>query len=157
MLVRLVGHLIGMAKAAMVAAFVAMIALTLVQVVNRYAIGFTIFWTEELIVLLLVWSMLLGLPVQLWMREEIVVDVIPLRNETLARGKALLAAGCSIAFCGLLLVTGYDFARRGWPVGSPALGLSRFWFFVPIPISAALSILALVARARGPAREAFDS
>ncbi|MET0531676.1 MAG: TRAP transporter small permease subunit, partial [Microvirga sp.] len=78
MFTRIVGVLIGITKVVMVTAFVTMIALTLVQVLNRYALGLSIFWTEELIVLLLVWSMLLGLPVQLWAHEEIVVDVLPL-------------------------------------------------------------------------------
>src|SRR5918997_5857485 len=117
MLRRAVGAVMLFAKAVMVVAFSAMIALTLLQVVNRYAIGFTLFWTEELIVLLLVWSMLLGLPVQLWEHEEIVVDVIPLKSEGLQRAKMALASLCSIVFCAVLLVTGYQFAVRGLPVG----------------------------------------
>jgi TRAP-type C4-dicarboxylate transport system permease small subunit len=157
MLSRVVGALVGAARVAMFTAFAVMVALTLIQVLNRYALGFTIFWTEELIVLLLVWSMLLGLPVQLWDREEILVDVIPLANERLQRAKMALAVACSIVFCAALAVTGYQFAVRGMPVSSPALGLSRFWFFVPIPLSASLSVLALIARPRGPAHEAFEA
>ncbi len=157
MLRQVVGALIAVARAAMFIAFVVMVVLTLVQVTNRYLLGFTIFWTEELIVLLLVWSMLLGLPVQLWEHEEILVDVIPLKSEGLQRAKMALASLCSIIFCAVLLVTGYQFAVRGLPVGSPALSLSRFWFFVPIPLAAGLSILALIARPRGPAHEAFEA
>ncbi|WP_046869177.1 TRAP transporter small permease [Microvirga massiliensis] len=157
MLGRVVSALVSVARVAMFAAFVVMVALTLIQVLNRYALGFTIFWTEELIVLLLVWSMLLGLPVQLWDREEILVDVIPLANERLQNAKLVLATICSIVFCAVLAVTGYQFAARGMPVSSPALSLSRFWFFVPIPLSAALSVLVLVARPRGPAHEAFEA
>jgi TRAP-type C4-dicarboxylate transport system permease small subunit len=152
-----VGALIAVARAAMFIAFVAMVVLTLVQVTNRYLLGFTIFWTEELIVLLLVWSMLLGLPVQLWDHEEILVDVIPFENMRLQRAKLALATLCSIAFCATLAVTGYQFAMRGLPVGSPALSLSRFWFFVPIPLAASLSVLALIARPRSPAHEAFEA
>ncbi len=140
------------AKVAMVAAFVAMIALTLVQVVNRYAIGLTLFWTEELIVLLLVWSMLLGMPVQIWEHEEIVVDVLPFSNAAAARLKWLLGTGCSVLFCVALLWTGITFTERGMIAASPALSLSRFWFFVPIPLAAGLTILALVARRPAPAR-----
>lgn len=152
MAVRAIGFLMLVAKVAMVAAFVAMIALTLLQVVNRYGIGLTLFWTEELIVLLLVWSMLLGMPVQLWEHEEIVVDVLPLANEHAARWKWRLGTGCSILFCGALLWTGIAFTQRGMIAASPALGLSRFWFFVPIPLAAALSVLALLARRPAPAR-----
>jgi TRAP-type C4-dicarboxylate transport system permease small subunit len=157
MFVRIVASLIAVAKVAMVAAFVTMIALTLAQVLNRYAIGLSIFWTEELIVLLLVWSVLLGLPVQLWEREEIVVDILPLSDPAMQRAKLLLGGGLAILFCGILAISGYSYAMRGLSVSSPALGLSRFWFFVPIPLSAALSILVLLTRPARQAHEAFEA
>lgn len=146
MFTRAVGAIIFVTKIVMVTAFVTMIALTLLQVLNRYAIGLPIFWTEELIVLLLVWSMLLGLPVQLWAHEEIVVDVLPLPEGFWTQAKIFLAGAFSLLFCAILLYSGYLFADRGWPVSSPGLNLSRFWFFVPIPLSAGLAILALLAR-----------
>lgn len=144
--VRAVGVLMAVVKTAMLAAFIAMLGLTLVQVANRVAIGAPIFWTEELIVLLLVWSVLLGLPVQLWSHEEILVDVWPARTARLARVKLLVAAALSIGFCAILLYAGWHYAGRGAPVSSPALGLSRFWFFLPIPLGAGLGILALLFR-----------
>lgn len=156
MLVRIAALLMAAAKAVMLVAFALMIAVTLVQVVNRYAIGLTLFWTEELVVLLLVWSVLLGLPVQLWQHQEIVVDVLPLKQDRAARAKRLVATACSIAFCTVLAVTGFDFARRGLPVRSPALGLSRFWFFVPIPLGSALAVLALLARGREAAPDVVE-
>jgi TRAP-type C4-dicarboxylate transport system permease small subunit len=146
MFTRAVGAIIFVTKVVMVTAFVTMIALTLLQVLNRYAIGLPIFWTEELIVLLLVWSMLLGLPVQLWAHEAIVVDVLPVPEGFWTRAKIFVAGAFSLLFCAILLYSGYLFADRGWPVSSPGLNLSRFWFFVPIPLAAGLAILALVAR-----------
>jgi TRAP-type C4-dicarboxylate transport system permease small subunit len=148
MFTRGVGAIIFVTKIVMVTAFVTMIALTLLQVLNRYAIGLPLFWTEEMIVLLLVWSMLLGLPVQLWAHEEIVVDVLPLPEGFWTRAKLFAASTFSLLFCAILLYSGYLFADRGWPVSSPGLNLSRFWFFVPIPLAAGLAILALVARKR---------
>lgn len=145
-LVRAVGALMAVVKAAMLVAFISMLALTLVQVANRVAISAPIFWTEELIVLLLVWSVLLGLPVQLWGHEEILVDVWPAKSAWIARAKLLVAAALSIAFCAILLYAGWRYAGRGVPVSSPALGLSRFWFFLPIPLGAGLGILALLFR-----------
>ena len=148
---RAVGALMAVVKVAMLAAFIAMIVLTLVQVANRFAIGAAIFWTEELIVLLLVWSVLLGLPVQLWSHEEILVDVWPPATARLRRAKLTLAAALSIIFCAILLYAGWRYAQRGMPVSSPALGLSRFWFFLPIPLGAGLAILALLFRPAAPA------
>lgn len=153
---RATGLIVAATRLAMSAAFAVMILATLVQVVNRYALGLTIFWTEELVVLLLVWSMLLGLPVQLWQHEEIVVDVLPLSEGTPERVKRLAAAAASVLFCAVLAWTGWAFARRGLPVHSPALGLSRFWFFVPIPFSAALSVLVLLVRKPAPASAGFE-
>jgi TRAP-type C4-dicarboxylate transport system permease small subunit len=100
--------------------------------------------------------MLLGLPVQLWQHEEIVVDVLPLGEGTQERAKRLAAAAASVAFCVVLAWTGWTFAQRGLPVSSPALGLSRFWFFVPIPFSAALSVLVLLVRKPAPASGGFE-
>lgn len=156
MLYRVTAGTVAVTKAVMAAAFLAMILLTLVQVVNRYALGLTIFWTEELIVFLLVWATLLGLPVQLWQHDEIVVDVLPLNNPQAQRIKLYAATAASILFCAVLAWTGYAFARRGLPVRSPALGLSRFWFFVAIPFSAALSVLVLLVRKQGPSHAGFE-
>ena len=61
MIVRAAGALVGAAQWGCFACFAAFCALTLVQVVNRYALGLPMFWTEEVVLLLFVWSVLLGL------------------------------------------------------------------------------------------------
>lgn len=142
---RAIGALMGATRAAMLAAFLAMIVLTLFQVANRFALGWPVFWTEELIVLLLVWSVMLGLPVQLWQREEILVDILPL-GPAADRLKLRLAVLLSLLFCAILAWSGWLYAERGLPVRSPALGISRVWFFAPIPLGAGLAMLALLAR-----------
>lgn len=152
----LTGGLIAACKVAMVAAFIAMMALTLFQVINRYAFGLQVFWTEELIVFLMIWSAMLGLPVQLWEHQDIVVDFLNLPNATLQRIKRWAAAIASITFCAVLAWYGWQFAVRGWPVISPTLGLPRFWFFLPIPLCAALSILAFALRREAPSTGGFE-
>ncbi|WP_082092415.1 TRAP transporter small permease [Devosia epidermidihirudinis] len=156
MLKSLTGALMAVCKVTMFAAFVAMMVLTLFQVVNRYWFGLPIFWTEELIVFLLVWSAMLGLPVQLWEHQDIVVDFLNLPNETLEKVKQWSATIASIVFCAVLAWTGWQFAIRGWAVISPTLSISRFWFFLPISLCAALSILALALRDKAPSAGGFD-
>jgi TRAP-type C4-dicarboxylate transport system permease small subunit len=156
MIRRLTGGLVAVIKIIAAGCFAAMILLTLVQVINRYALGLPMFWTEELIVLLLVWSTLLGLPVQLWQHEEIVVDVLPTPDPQAQRLKDGANLVCSVTFCAVLAWAGYAFMLRGVNVTSPALGLSRLWFFLPIPFSAALSVLVLLARPKGPSVGGFD-
>lgn len=156
MIRRLIGGLVAFIKIVAAGCFAAMILLTLVQVINRYALGLPMFWTEELIVLLLVWSMLLGLPVQLWQHEEIVVDVLPTPNPLAQQLKGGANLVCSVVFCAVLAWAGYAFMLRGVNVTSPALGLSRLWFFLPIPFSAALSVLVLLSRPKGQSVGGFD-
>lgn len=153
---RLTGGLIGLCKLAMTLAFTTMMLLTLFQVINRYMIGLPVFWSEELIVFLLVWSAMLGLPVQLWEHQDIVVDFLSFPNEMVETVKQVAALLASVAFCLVLAWSGWEFARRGWPVMSPTLHLSRFWFFIPIPLCAAISVLALALRDKGPSAGGFD-
>jgi TRAP-type C4-dicarboxylate transport system permease small subunit len=151
-----VDGLMRIVKAVAATCFAAMILMTLIQVINRYAFSLPLFWTEEFIVLLLVWSMLLGMPVQLWSHEEIVVDVMPTTSPAMEQVKHYLTMACSVAFCVVLAWAGWAYAQRGIPVHSPALGLSRFWFFVPIPAAAALSVIALLLRPRAPSTGGFE-
>ena len=155
-LARATGVLMAVARGAMLVAFLAMLLLTLVQVANRFLIGAAIFWTEELIVLLLVWATLLGMPVQLWRHEEIVVDVLPAEAGAGAWIKRWVGGACSAAFLGVLLWSGVAFVERGLMATSPTMGLSRLWFFLPIPLSAALSLLALAARPVAPNAGGFE-
>lgn len=153
---RVTNALMALAKVGVVLCFVTMMVLTLFQVANRYLLGLPIFWTEEAIVLLLVWSTLLGLPVQLWTHKEIVVDFLSFPHAGIETAKQWAGLAASVVFCGVLAWSGWDFAQRGWPVISPVLGFSRFWFFLPIPLSAVLSIIALLVRPRGPSGGGFE-
>ena len=132
--------------AVVVALFSTLMALTLTQVVNRYLLGFQLFWTEEVIRLLLVWTVLLATPLTLYRREEIKVDLLRFPSATLNRGKIALAAACSAVFCIVLTKYGWDFTERALNGRSITLGISRAWFYAPIPIGAVLSVLALLVR-----------
>ncbi len=129
--------------------------LILVQVINRYALGLSLFWTEELVLLLFVWSVLLGMPAALWWRDEIVVDIIRLPSR-LDRTRLLLVDALSIAFLLALTWSGLAFMQRGGISLSPSLGLSRSWFYASIPLGAVLSVLALAGRMAKPASSKSD-
>ncbi len=140
--------------AVVVALFAAMMALTFLQVLNRYALGFQLFWTEEVIRLLLVWVVLLAVPLGLYRHDEIVVDLLTLPTAGLQRAKVGIALASSVAFCAVLAWFGYRFMLRGLPTESATLGVSRAWFYAPIPIGAVLSVAALLGRgARQSPRE----
>lgn len=132
--------------AVVVALFATLMTLTLVQVVNRYLLGFQLFWTEEVIRLLLVWTVLLATPLTLYRREEIKVDLLRFPIPALNRARIAIAAAASVAFCVILTKYGWDFTERALNGRSLTLGISRAWFYVPIPVGAALSVLALLVR-----------
>lgn len=136
-------------------AFVGFCALILVQVINRYALGLPMFWTEELVLLLFVWSVMLGIPAALWWRDEIVVDIIQL-PASLDRGRLMLVDVLSILFLLALTWSGLAFMQRGGISMSPALGLPRSWFYASIPLGAALGLLAVAGRMMRPALQPTD-
>ena len=124
------------------AIFVAMLCLIFVQVLNRFVLGWPLFWTEEVVRMLLVWSIMLAVPLVTLRREEISVELgrmdLPWRRP--------LIDLMSVAFCAVLAWYGYQFFLRNLPAVSPTLGLSRGWFVAPIPLGAGLTILATAAR-----------
>jgi TRAP-type C4-dicarboxylate transport system permease small subunit len=151
MLVRGARGTVALARAGCAAAFAGMCALALVQVINRYLLGLPMFWTEELVLLLFVWSVMLGVPVAIWHREEIVVDIVSfLPGGTLERGRRAIVDLCSTGFLIALAWSGLELVERGGFSLSPALGLSRGWFYASIPIGAALGVVALLARRLAP-------
>lgn len=150
MIVRAAGALVGAAQWGCFACFAAFCALTLVQVVNRYALGLPMFWTEEVVLLLFVWSVLLGLPVALWRREEIVVDVLSFAPGRLERARLVLVDLCSLAFAAVLAWSGLQLVERGGAALSPALGLPRSVFYASIPIGAVLAGVAIAVRRMRP-------
>ena len=126
--------------------FSVMMVLVFVQVINRYLLGLPLFWTEEVIRLLLVWSVLLALPMVTLRREEVSVELGPMAGKGLVRYRRIIVDGLSIVFLLFLFWQGYQFFLRNLPSMSPTLGLSRGWFVAPIPIGALLTVIATLCR-----------
>ncbi|UOM33251.1 TRAP transporter small permease [Acuticoccus sp. I52.16.1] len=125
--------------------FAVMIALVFLQVVDRFAPWFSYFWTEEVVRILLVWTVMLGLPVVLYIHGEIIVDLLPLPPAATI-WRLRLATLLGAVFLGFLAWYGYKFAAQSANFRLPTLGISRGWIYAPIPIGAALGILALLVR-----------
>lgn len=142
---RALGALMRFTRGACAGCFAAFCLVTLAQVLNRYLFGLPMFWTEELVLLLFVWSVMLGLPAALWWREEIVVDIVQFSGR-LETARRVLVDLISIGFLLALLWSGLAFTERGGISLSPALGLSRSVFYAAIPTGAALAALAMVGR-----------
>lgn len=122
--------------------FGSMLSLIFLQVLNRFVLDWPLFWTEEAVRILLVWTVLLALPLVTLRREEISVE---LGSMDLFLRRPLIDV-ISVVFCSVLAWYGYQFFLRNLPAISPTLGLSRGWFVAPIPVGAVLTILATAAR-----------
>jgi TRAP-type C4-dicarboxylate transport system permease small subunit len=136
-------------------AFACFCALILVQVVNRYALWLAMFWTEELVLLLFVWSVMLGVPAALWWRDEIVVDIIQL-PAAFDRSRLVMVDLLSMLFLIALSWSGLALMQRGGISTSPALGLPRSWFYASIPLGAVLGLMAIAGRMLRPATRPSD-
>ena len=126
--------------------FAAFCLLTLAQVVNRYLGGIDLYWSEEVVILLFVWSVMLGLPVTLWWRQEIVVELLPPLPGRWRRLQVAATELCSIAFLGLLSLSGWQLIERAGQAMSPALSLPRWLFYACICVGPALAVLACLGR-----------
>jgi TRAP-type C4-dicarboxylate transport system permease small subunit len=138
----------------LVAIFSVMMVLVFAQVVVRFIPGYSLFWTEEVVRILLVWTVMLGVPVVLYQRQEILVDLFPYspRFSPLRFG---LASALSGVFLLILWWQGWNFTERLSGSMSPTLGISRGWIYAAIPIGAFLGCIALLIRpAIDPSKDA---
>jgi TRAP-type C4-dicarboxylate transport system permease small subunit len=133
---------------AVVAALLALVAICVFfQVFVRFvltAAGVNISapWTEELARYTLIWMVFLGAAVGVRHARMIALEFgirkLPARMGVPLRYGVILL---SIAFFGLLLVTGIDFTELGRSERSPVLGITRDRVYWALPVGMALMIL----------------
>ena len=125
--------------------FSIMMVLVFAQVVVRFIPGYSLFWTEEVVRTLLVWSVMLGLPVVLYRHEEILVDLFPW-SPWISPWRFRIATVLSVVFLATLWWYGWSFTERSSASVSPTLGVSRAWIYASMPIGAFLGCFALIVR-----------
>lgn len=123
--------------------FLALIGAVALQVLARNILKSPLIWTSDVAQLLFVWLIFVGAAVGLRSGAHYRVDMLPAGN----RGVNLLAdvlsllAGVAVAW--LLLRFGWELAMVRKTATVQSLGLSRFWMFLPLPVSGALMFLYL--------------
>lgn len=138
--------LLRLARTLCVICFSTFCLLTLLQVINRYALDLQMFWTEEVAVLLFVWSVMIGVPVALWDHQEIAVDLFSLPKGPLRSLLSAFSDVVSFAFLIMLAVAGFILMIRAGNALTPTLGMPRYWAYLSIPVGSLLGALMLVAR-----------
>jgi len=100
------------------------------QVIARYVFAAPISWSEEVARLALIWLTFVASGFVTADRKQITVDLIPRRLGS--RVIAILdriAGSIVLLSCLMLLVGGFRFVWRVWPVSSPGAGISMsLWY-----------------------------
>jgi TRAP-type C4-dicarboxylate transport system permease small subunit len=122
-------------------------------VVLRYVFNDPLTWSEEFVVTLFVWSVMLGVPSALRSRMHIRIDALILRLGPAGRRAAgALACAAGAAIFVAAIYAGWSHTANVWSSRTPMLGYSMGWIFVAMPIGFALTLVhaAAILLAEGP-------
>ena len=143
---------------ALAALFAVMICDVFLQVFARNVLKIPLVWTLDVAQLMFSWTIFIGAAVALRWNAHYHLDLLPVswkRSNAVLRIFSNVAAICVV---GVLLVNGWKFAEIGLNRISPAMEISEFWFFLPIPLGAAIMacfLLELVPDCLGAAANTF--
>ena len=126
----------------LVMVMVAIIALILgAGVLLRYVFNDPLTWSEEFVVTLFVWSVMLGVPSALRARMHIRIDALILRLGPGARRIAgTLAFSSGVVILLAAIYAGWQHTQGVWSSQTPMLGYSMGWIFIAMPIGFALTL-----------------
>lgn len=120
--------------------------LVLLQVLFRYVLNESLFWSEEVVRYGLVWGVMLGSAIVAHERAHIRIEVIEnFLPPTAKRALQFVANLLSCVFCLILAWTGIDFVDRTWFQNSASLGVPMRAVYLAIPVGAALEAWFMVA------------
>ncbi|WP_116134041.1 TRAP transporter small permease [Tropicimonas sp. IMCC34043] len=144
MLNRLCDRVTSVVHLAMWTAFAALIATVALQVIARNILHAPMIWTGDLAQLLFAWLIFVGAAAGLRTGAHYDVDLLPTDRPAVAIAvEAIsLAAGACVAW--MLVRYGWELAQVRATAQVQSLGISRFWMFLPMPVSGALMALYLV-------------
>jgi C4-dicarboxylate transporter DctQ subunit len=126
-------------EAVTVLTIVAYTILVLLQVIFRYVLNESLFWSEEVVRYGLVWSVMLGSAVVAHDRGHVRIEILaPMMGP---RGQAALEAtqrACTVMYCMIVTVTGWQFVDRTWFQHSASLDVPMWIFYAAVPVGGAL-------------------
>lgn len=139
-------------EAVTVFTIVAYTILVLLQVFFRYVLNESLFWSEEVVRYGLVWSVLLGSAVVAHDRGHVRIEILgPMMGP---RGQVALESlqrACTVMYCMIVTVTGFQFVDRTWFQHSASLDVPMWIFYAAVPVGGALETWFTIFARREPA------
>ena len=117
-------------------AFGMLIAVVFMQVFARNVLSVPLIWTLDVAQLLFAWCIFLGAAVALRWNAHYSLELLPASWARINTAMVLLAHVGSVAVVVVLVVSGWAFTQIGLNRLTLTLGISEFWFFLPIPLGA---------------------
>lgn len=154
MLNRLCDRVTVVARLLMWIGFAALIATVALQVIARNLLTTPMIWTSDLAQLLFTWLIFVGAAVGLRTGAHYDVDLLPMNRPAVARSVEIISLVAGACVSWLLIRHGWELAIVRATAEVQSLGISRFWMFLPLPVSGALMALYLLEMAAGMARRA---
>ena len=141
-LIRINNRLATCLKGLLVLLFFVLVVDVLWGVASRYLLGNQASWSEELARLLMVWLALLGAALVSREDRHLGLDVIVRSwpKEVQRWGQAFVYL-CILAFAGTIMAWGgFQLVEQRFASGQmlPALGISKAWFYLALPVSGGL-------------------
>ena len=142
-------QVIAGARVALTALSVALLAsyfvLVLLQVFFRYVLNESLFWAEELVRGLMVWSVMVSSALVAAARGHIRVEVLELMLPPAGRKVVVwICDALSIAFSLILLWAAIQLMDRSWLQQSPLLEVPKYTVYMAIAIGAGLEALLVI-------------
>ena len=139
---RAVNHTLRVVIGLLIVALVVSVAM---GVFYRYALRQSLHWATEVPNVLLIWIVFIGSVVAFYEKRHIafeaVVDALP---ASLSRAVKIVAELIVLGFLVLLVVYGYQIVMQAMVSLSDALKVPRGYFYICLPLSAALMALCSV-------------
>lgn len=143
MLNRLNNALVRVFGYALSGLFAGLIFVVFIQVVARNILQVPMIWTLDMAQLLFSWCIFLGAALAFRQGQHYVVNIWPQRGRFNALPVIVPVVASAIVIY-VLVWNGFLMSQIGLNRTSPALGISEFWFFVPIPLGGACMALFLI-------------
>jgi TRAP-type C4-dicarboxylate transport system permease small subunit len=119
----------------------------MLEVVLRYGIGSSLEWTDEISRLLLVWITFTGIGLVILERKEIFAQVFTQKLSARAKKTwSMIIDFLVLAFNLLLIAFGLQMTHFAWDLKTESLELPFSYFYVSIPLGAAVAIFYLFRR-----------